>query len=243
MSYLDMLTRLGVGSAHPGGFSATLHQLQQFPLPEGSRILEVGCGTGRTACYLAKQGYTITGLDIREEMLVKARARAEKEGLAISFVQGSIDALPFADGSFDVILAESVTNFADIRATLREYSRVLSPGGALYDREVMLLQPMPEAEYEEIVRFFGFGGLLSDAEWPQALMAAGFARTETWNRSVFEEHLGEDQERNPDLLQVIDQGAILDSKVWRTSIEHDELIGRNRETLGYALFIAVKGES
>ncbi|UUZ83362.1 hypothetical protein LJK88_05535 [Paenibacillus sp. P26] len=42
MSYLDMVAKLGVGGAHPGGFEATLEQLQRFPIPPGSRVLDVG---------------------------------------------------------------------------------------------------------------------------------------------------------------------------------------------------------
>lgn len=240
MGYLDMITKLGVGSAHPGGFEATLEQLRRFPLPEGCRLLEVGCGTGRTACHLAGLGFGITGMDLRPEMLVKARRRAEKEGLQVNFVQGDITALPFDDASFDVILAESVTNFAPIASALAEYNRVLAPGGLLYDREVIALKPIPEPSYETLLSFFGFGELLSAADWLELLKAKGFRGAEVWNASEFEHDLAEDQSRHPDELQMIDQDAFLDPLVWRTTLEHDELIQSNRGTLGYALFIGKK---
>ncbi|MFC6230830.1 class I SAM-dependent methyltransferase [Paenibacillus allorhizosphaerae] len=240
MSYLDMLTRLGVGSAHPGGFTATLQQLSEFPLPTGSRILEVGCGTGRTACYLAKNGYAVTGLDIREEMLAKARQRASAEKLNVTFVQGSIDDLPFPDRSFDIVLAESVTNFANIPMALSEYFRVLTPGGTLFDREVMIMSAMAQNDYKEVVRFFGFDRLLSEEGWLEALAAAGFAEAVARKRAMFQEHLAAETEQTPDMLQVIDGGVFMDPAIWKTSLEHDELIHKNRLRMGYALLIATK---
>ncbi|WP_426451396.1 class I SAM-dependent methyltransferase [Paenibacillus sp. S-38] len=240
MDYLDMLTRLGASSAHPGGFSATLSQLQRFPLPGGSRVLEVGCGTGRTACHLAAAGLNVTGLDIRREMLAKAERRAELQGVQVKFVEGSITELPFEDGSFDVVLAESVTNFASIPDALREYSRVLAPGGLLYDREVILAGSLTPEAYEQLAGFFGFGGLLSDEAWKEELLRAGFMAAEVWDHLPFGRPPGEDLAEHPDPHQLMDQGAILDAAVWQTSLAHDELIEAHQTSLAHALFFARK---
>lgn len=239
MKYLDMLTRLGAGSAHPGGFTATLEQLRRYPLPPGSRVLEVGCGTGRTSCHLAKQGHFVTGLDIRPEMLAKARIRAANEGLQLEFTEGSITALPFDNDTFDIVLAESVTNFADIPAAIKEYHRVLKSGGVLYDREVIVSGNIPAEIYMRLTSFFSFGGLLTEEAWTD-LLEACFSTTEVQDRSAFQEHLTEDQSVHPDLHQIIDGQAIFDASIWRTSLEHDELILDNRDHISYALFIARK---
>ncbi|MCZ8522567.1 MULTISPECIES: class I SAM-dependent methyltransferase [Paenibacillus] len=240
MDYLDMLTRLGVSSAHPGGFSATLSQLQRFPLPAGSRVLEVGCGTGRTACHLAALGMNVTGLDIRPEMLAKAGHRAAHQGVDVHFVAGSITELPFEEGSFDVILAESVTNFASIPEALREYNRVLSPGGLLYDRELILSAALPREAYEQLAGFFGFGGLLGEDGWREELRLAGFGAVQVWDRLPFGRPPGEDLTEHPDPHQLMDHGAILDAAVWQTSIAHDELIETHQAYLAHALFAARK---
>lgn len=236
---MDMLTLLGAGSAHPGGFAATLEQLRRFPLPPKSRVLEVGCGTGRTSCHLVKQGHTVTGLDIRPEMLAKARIRAENEGLQLDFVEGSITALPFDDDTFDIVLAESVTNFADIPSAIKEYHRVLKSGGVLYDREVIISESIPADVFTKLTAFFGFGGLLTEEAWI-ALLLDHFSDSQVQDRSAFQEHMAADQSIHPDLHQIIDQQAILDAAIWRTSLEHDELILDNRDYISYALLIARK---
>ncbi|PUA39335.1 class I SAM-dependent methyltransferase [Paenibacillus elgii] len=240
MNYLDVLSRLGAGSAHPGGFSATMSQLSRYPLPAGSRVLEVGCGTGRTSCYLAKQGFDITGLDLRPDMLVKAKFRAEAEQLDIRFMEGDITALPFEDATFDVVLAESVTNFADIGRALAEYARVLRPGGILYDREVIAPPSITQKTYEEITSFFQLKSLLTEQKWIELLQASGFIETTVCDRSPFTEQGIEDQIAYPDMHQVMDPEALLDASVWQMSLAYNEMITANRDYLEHALFIARK---
>src|SRR5690606_25019011 len=123
-----MLARLGAGSAHPGGFMATLEQLSKYKLISNGKILEVGCGTGRTACYLADQGYEVVATDIDPDVLTKAKKRADAMGVTVEFLQADAHSLPFPDDTFDAILVESVTNFTQAKKSVSEYFRVLKPG-------------------------------------------------------------------------------------------------------------------
>src|SRR5690348_4805940 len=116
-----MLSQFGASSAHPGGFSATIEQLRRFDISKESNILEVGCGTGRTSCFLSQNGYHLTATDIDTDMLKKAKKRANAQGLLLHFVEADVCSLPFESNQFDVLLAESVTNFADIHTALSEY--------------------------------------------------------------------------------------------------------------------------
>lgn len=175
MDYMDLLSRLGVASAHPGGFKASIRLLEQVIQPGDLRILEVGCGTGKSACYLAKKGLRVTALDQHPIMLEKAKKRAEKEGItAIDWVQGNVQSLPFEDESFDVVFAESVTIFTDIAKSLKEYHRVLKPKGRLLDREMVLFEEMPESIYKEITGFFKVDKILTMDEWLNLLHQTGF---------------------------------------------------------------------
>jgi len=74
--------------------------LNLYPVPTGSRILDVGCGTGRHAREFARRGYRVTGVDLSPGMLRVAREKAAAENLQIEFVEA--DATNFLlDGMFD----------------------------------------------------------------------------------------------------------------------------------------------
>ena len=92
----------------------------------GGRVLDVGCGTGFTLTRLPRAVRSV-GLDYSPAALAFARERAP----ASSLVRGSAYALPFADGSFDAVLALDVLeHLDDDLAAARELRRVLAPGGA-----------------------------------------------------------------------------------------------------------------
>ncbi len=107
----------------------------------GERVLDVGCGTGLflkslAADHGALPGLALTGLDLSEHMLEQARhagAPASAAHPAPTFVQGSVYAMPFADGAFDVIVNTISCHFylEQVRA-FREIHRVLAPGGRFF---------------------------------------------------------------------------------------------------------------
>lgn len=242
MNYINMLSKLGMGSAHPGGFEATLRLLKNYPIEPGSRILEVGCGTGRTACYLSEQGHHVTAIDLNEHMLNKARTRATTMQVEVEFLQADVCALPFPNAQFDIIIAESVTVFTDTSRSLPEYSRVLAPGGKLYDRELILDKNMPEAKLSELQNFFGIPRLMKREEWKQAFLDSGFGSQDILEYHYFTEQLKEDQTRHLDALELRDEGALLDLSLWETVFQHDRMILDNSDYLASALFLAQKAE-
>jgi ubiquinone/menaquinone biosynthesis C-methylase UbiE len=110
--------------------------VERAALQPGQRVLEIGCGTGNVS-LLAKRacpGAQVVGLDPDVQALGRARAKAARAGLEIRFDEGFADALPYADGSFDVVLSSFMWHHLppDVqRASLRELRRVLSPAGSL----------------------------------------------------------------------------------------------------------------
>jgi demethylmenaquinone methyltransferase/2-methoxy-6-polyprenyl-1,4-benzoquinol methylase len=96
----------------------------------GSRALDLACGTGDIAFALAARGARVTGLDITPRMLQLARAKPSAS--RVMFVAGDMMALPFPDGSFDLVTTGyGIRNVPRIEPALEEIGRVLRPGGLL----------------------------------------------------------------------------------------------------------------
>lgn len=94
----------------------------------GMRILDVGCGEGRFCRVLSAEGADVVGLDPTTALLDRAR-RLDPEG---DYVEGFAEALPFEDGSFDVVLSYvTLLDVGDYRKAVSEMARVLRPGGCV----------------------------------------------------------------------------------------------------------------
>lgn len=120
-------------------------QLPDLPyitsIPEGlnkagaRRVLDLGCGSGWLAIYLARSGFAVTGVDVAAHAIELARSWAEKEGLEAHFDCYDIAELPYPPGSFDAIVANSIFEHLtyDLAAsTLARLKIVLVPGGAFF---------------------------------------------------------------------------------------------------------------
>src|SRR5687768_17292543 len=78
-----------------------------YSVPERSaiRILDLGCGPGSgTSWFVAREGYTLSGIDASPTAIAKARERFSKEGLSGDFHVGAADRLPWANGLFDAVI-------------------------------------------------------------------------------------------------------------------------------------------
>lgn len=96
------------------------------------RVLDVACGTGVVAVTAAQLGARVSGLDLAPALLERARHNATLAGVGVEFVEGDVEALPYRDGEFDVVLSQYGHMFAprpDV--ALREMLRVLKPGGRI----------------------------------------------------------------------------------------------------------------
>ncbi|NUP91089.1 MAG: class I SAM-dependent methyltransferase [Candidatus Sumerlaeia bacterium] len=98
---------------------------------KGKRILDYGCGTGRSAVYLAKMGAMTCGFDISPESIAIARRRAEVNGVAelTNFQVMGGERLEYADESFDIIFGQSILHHIVLDLATPEMRRVLRPGG------------------------------------------------------------------------------------------------------------------
>jgi 2-polyprenyl-3-methyl-5-hydroxy-6-metoxy-1,4-benzoquinol methylase len=93
----------------------------------GRRVLDAGCGTGRATAALADRGAEVVAFDIGERLVARARRRCECRPAV-----GSVMSLPFADATFDVVLStEVIEHLPQPSLAIREFARVLKPGGHL----------------------------------------------------------------------------------------------------------------
>jgi SAM-dependent methyltransferase len=108
-------------------------QLVRFAgIRAGERVLDVGCGTGVVALTAARAGAQVNGLDLTPALLERARQNATLAGVNIDFKEGDAESLPYADGSFDVVVSQFGHMFAPRpEVAVREMLRVLKPGGRI----------------------------------------------------------------------------------------------------------------
>ena len=106
--------------------------IEALDLRSTERVLDVATGSGNAALAAARCGCAVVGLDYVPTLLERARRRAEAEGLEAEFVEGDAEALPFDDGSFDVVSSVFGAMFApNQEQTANELARVCRPGGRI----------------------------------------------------------------------------------------------------------------
>lgn len=103
-------------------------------LPEGSAVVDLGCGRGRHAIPMARRGYRVTGVDISESMLRMARRRAEREGVSVEWVKEDMRTF-LRDGAYDLVMS-LFTSFgyfddAENQNVLDNVGRSLKKGGKM----------------------------------------------------------------------------------------------------------------
>lgn len=149
-------------------------------LRPGETVLDIGSGAGLDAFLAAArvgEGGKVIGVDMTPEMLARARATAEKNGLRqVEFRLGQAEALPVEDASVDVILSNCVINLTEDKGVVfREAFRVLKPGGRLEISDMVTDGSFPAAENRDGQGWSDcVNGALPEAEYLGLVKAAGF---------------------------------------------------------------------
>ena len=139
-------------------------------------MLDVGCGTGFLALQLAALGHRATGVDMADEMLRRAQAKAAAAGLSVRFELGDAEQLPYADASFDVLIERHVIwTLPAPEVALREWARLLRAGGHIYLIEGDWRRGPVNPDYASIVDALPLYGGRPSTELRRYLVAAGFA--------------------------------------------------------------------
>jgi SAM-dependent methyltransferase len=105
---------------------------RRLPIKPGAQLLDVGCGAGQLSLIAARAGARVTGCDIASNWLVQARRSAAAEGLSVVFEEGDAEALPYGNGTFDVVASLIGAMFAPRpERVAAELTRVCRPGGII----------------------------------------------------------------------------------------------------------------
>lgn len=159
-------------------------------VPEGAAVLDVGCGYGATALYLAAtQGCQAVGINISEKELELARERAREADLAdkATFAYGDFHDIPYPDRSFDVVWSqEAFLHGVNKQTILEECQRVLRPGGRLVISDLVARAHLSAEERARIYARLRLREMWSSEEYVVGLRAAGFVviDQDDWARNV-----------------------------------------------------------
>ncbi|MGE5417859.1 MAG: methyltransferase domain-containing protein [Acidobacteriota bacterium] len=181
-------------SAESKGECSTLScgsNLDYLNLQPGEWVLDLGCGAGRetleAAKRVGKQG-VVVGLDITSEMLKVAESNARDSQLSNArFITASIEQLPFADSSFNVVISNCVINHAlDKSKVYREIHRVLKAGGKFVVSDAVCKQPLPDEIKNDPEQWAAcFGGAITEEEYLKSISDAGFYKVFILNRREY----------------------------------------------------------
>jgi len=162
---------LGLGCGNPLAFGK---------IKEGDVVLDLGSGAGIDAILAAKKVGSkgrVIGVDMTEEMVVKAKANAEKQGIKnAEFLLGEIEKLPLKDNSVDTIITNCVINLTPDKAkTFSEAYRVLKPGGKIYLSDIVLLEELSDEQRNDKDLLSGcVAGALLKEDYLDKIKSAGF---------------------------------------------------------------------
>ncbi|EXV01402.1 ergosterol methyltransferase domain protein [Metarhizium robertsii] len=177
--------RFAHGEAFPQAIARHEHLLAaHVGLRKGMKVLDVGCGVGGPAREMVKfAGCHVTGLNINEYQVQRAKSYAEKEGLAerLDFVQGDFMKMPFPDDSFDAVyVIEATCHAPSLVGVYREINRVLKPGGMFGVYEWLMTETYDNEDLEhrrirlDIEQGDGIPQMFGAREGLAAIREAGF---------------------------------------------------------------------
>ena len=162
---------MGLGCGNPLAFAQ---------IKDGDSVLDLGCGGGFDVFLAARKvgdSGKVTGVDMTQDMIEKARVNAEKHKYSnVEFVLSDIESLPFEDEMFDLVTSNCVINLAPSKdKVFREAYRVLKTGGVLSVSDIVLLEELSEEQRADEVLIAGcVGGAILKDDYIAKVKDAGF---------------------------------------------------------------------
>ncbi len=172
----EFLYSCGLEILHPGGLKKTDEMARMCRVSKDKLVLDIGCGKGVSACYLAeKYDCMVIGIDVSERMIQYAKELARRKGLEerVSFRVADAHNLPFEDEKFDIVIAECTTVLLNKNRAFQEFIRVLKPGGYIGDLEMIWRRRPPEELVRKTREIWNGFETMTLSEWEEFFRKQG----------------------------------------------------------------------
>lgn len=240
-----MASKLKMKVLHPGGLEATKLLAERCEASPGMTILDVGCGSGRSAILLAKQfGCRIVGVDIEPSYLLKAQAEAISKGVSdrVAFRIADANDLPFQNQTFDGAIFQAALIFTDKSKALKMVHQKIRKGGFLGVVELAWKKPPSERIVKEVRDVLCAAAVNTETheDWIRLLNQVGF---EVIHSELLDHEFNfSGMVRNEGLrasLRIAAKG-MSDKSVRRKMGQIKSLFRETHEYLGYGIYVARK---
>lgn len=239
---------------HLGNINATKELIQRCGIGRDSYVLDVGCGVGQTATYLAgRVGCRVMGVDVLAQMVTRTLERVKQKDLQhlVDARIADAQALPFEDDTFDAVITESVMAFPPNKfKAMQELVRVCSPGGRVGLNETTWMKtPVPVEMADWVAQELSNNAVIYPAAgWQQLLVEAGLTDVSA--------HTSQISGRQEALQNIQRYGCGYILKTWgrtfsvyRNDPEYREMLNKVKDTampkglfeyFGYGIYVGTK---
>lgn len=239
---------VGLSVLHPGGFCATEKLADECHINTQTRVLDLACGKGTSAIFLAqKYGCRVEGLDISEDLINEARdlARRKRVSDAVSFRVGDALDLPYAKDEFDVVVSQAMLILvSDKRKAIHEARRVLKTGGYAGWLELSWKEH-PNKEFLDAVSneicAYCMTNVLTFEDWEKIFFDEGFSHVRIIRSSMTLSGV-KGMVRDEGLGNVVRVMAkyLLNKRVRQRMVNLNVFINSNRQYFGYGIYVTKK---